>query len=196
MTGVTVADAAAGDTAASCGCRERGIVTLAMHESWHDPVSGAGRRPGDLIRLRAAEAGGVPFLMLRDGDDAQQVHPLAGDRLVIGRAETNDVVISLITACPPSCPVLKLRNHLAMSPGVVLIPPAPCDAWRSRTSRNPPSPAMYPIDRPGMIWPGSARTHVFVMPNGRKTSSRIHSANGRPVTRSTTMLARLNAELL
>jgi len=65
-----------------------------MHESWHDPVSGAGRRPGDLIRLRAAEAGGVPFLMLRDGDDAQQVHPLVGDRLVIGRAETNDVVIS------------------------------------------------------------------------------------------------------
>jgi hypothetical protein len=55
---------------------------------------------------------------------------------------------------------------------------------------------MYPIDRPGMICPGFARTHVFVMPSGRNTSSRIHSANGRPVTRSTTMVARLNAELL
>jgi pSer/pThr/pTyr-binding forkhead associated (FHA) protein len=52
------------------------------------------RQPGDIMRLRAAEAAGVPFLLLRDGDEAQQIHALTGERVEIGRALDNGLVIA------------------------------------------------------------------------------------------------------
>lgn len=52
-------------------------------------------QPGDLIRLRAAESAGTPFLLYRDDDGAQRIETLGPDsvRVLIGRRPSCDVVL-------------------------------------------------------------------------------------------------------
>lgn len=52
------------------------------------------KRPGDIGPLLDAERAGVPFLVLRDRDDAQRLHSLGDSRrVVIGRRKTCEIVI-------------------------------------------------------------------------------------------------------
>lgn len=49
--------------------------------------------PAELQALIHAERRGQPFLFLRDGEGAQRIIPLEGDRLVLGRAPGSDLHI-------------------------------------------------------------------------------------------------------
>jgi FHA domain len=51
-------------------------------------------RPTELQALIVAERRGAPFLYLRDGEGAQLVMALEGDRLVLGRAPRSDLEIA------------------------------------------------------------------------------------------------------
>ena len=52
-------------------------------------------QPSDLLRVKALERDGLPFLWLRDASGAQRVHPLdaSRDRTVVGRSESCDLCI-------------------------------------------------------------------------------------------------------
>jgi hypothetical protein len=49
--------------------------------------------PADLERQLAAERAGSPFLVYRDGANAQQLVTLAGDRASVGRAPEHEIVL-------------------------------------------------------------------------------------------------------
>jgi hypothetical protein len=57
------------------------------------PLAAHSASPADLQDRLAAERGGTPFVVLRDGDGAQRLLALGGERLSIGRVETNDVAL-------------------------------------------------------------------------------------------------------
>jgi FHA domain len=52
-------------------------------------------QPGDLLRIQAAERVGAPFLLYRDGQDAQRLLRLDAefDRITIGRSDSCDVCL-------------------------------------------------------------------------------------------------------
>jgi pSer/pThr/pTyr-binding forkhead associated (FHA) protein len=55
------------------------------------PLAAHAASPIELQERLSAERAGAPFLVLRDGDGRQQLLRLEGDRLSIGRAESNGV---------------------------------------------------------------------------------------------------------
>jgi DNA-binding CsgD family transcriptional regulator len=55
------------------------------------PLAAHAASPTELQERLRAERAGAPFLVLRDGDGRQQLLALEGDRLSIGRAESNGV---------------------------------------------------------------------------------------------------------
>jgi hypothetical protein len=57
------------------------------------PLAAHGASPTELQERLSAERAGAPFLVLRDGDGRQRLLRLDGDRLSIGRAESNDVAL-------------------------------------------------------------------------------------------------------
>jgi len=50
--------------------------------------------PTDLKAVLEAERAGLPFLVWRDGDDAQRIQPLPDDRLTIGRTPEADISLT------------------------------------------------------------------------------------------------------
>lgn len=50
--------------------------------------------PPELARVLQSERAGGPFLAFRDGSGALELVPLAGERLVIGRDESNDLPVA------------------------------------------------------------------------------------------------------
>ncbi|HYF26223.1 MAG TPA: FHA domain-containing protein [Baekduia sp.] len=57
------------------------------------PLAAHAASPAELQDRLHAERGGTPFLVLRDGDGRQRVVPLHGDRLSLGRTDTNDIAL-------------------------------------------------------------------------------------------------------
>jgi pSer/pThr/pTyr-binding forkhead associated (FHA) protein/DNA-binding CsgD family transcriptional regulator len=55
------------------------------------PLAAHAASPAELQERLSAERAGAPLLVLRDGAGRQQLLRLGGDRLSIGRGETNDV---------------------------------------------------------------------------------------------------------
>jgi pSer/pThr/pTyr-binding forkhead associated (FHA) protein len=55
------------------------------------PLAAHAATPAELQERLGAERAGDPYLVLRDGDGRQQLLHLAGERLSVGRGETNDV---------------------------------------------------------------------------------------------------------
>jgi pSer/pThr/pTyr-binding forkhead associated (FHA) protein/DNA-binding CsgD family transcriptional regulator len=55
------------------------------------PLAAHAATPAELKERLGAERAGDPYLVLRDGDGRQQLLHLAGERLSVGRGETNDV---------------------------------------------------------------------------------------------------------
>jgi pSer/pThr/pTyr-binding forkhead associated (FHA) protein len=55
------------------------------------PLAAHAASPAEIQERLVAERAGSPFLVLRDGSGAQRLLQLDGDRLSIGRGETNDV---------------------------------------------------------------------------------------------------------
>jgi pSer/pThr/pTyr-binding forkhead associated (FHA) protein len=60
------------------------------------PLARHGATPAELKERLEAEARGVPFLLFRDGDGAQRILELTGERdeLTVGRREDNDIVLN------------------------------------------------------------------------------------------------------
>jgi hypothetical protein len=57
------------------------------------PLAAHSASPAELQERVRAERAGAPFLVLRDGAGGQRLLRLEGERLSIGRAETNDVAL-------------------------------------------------------------------------------------------------------
>lgn len=55
------------------------------------PLAAHAASPAELQERLSAERAGAPFLVLRDGEGRQQLLRLDGDRLSVGRAESNGV---------------------------------------------------------------------------------------------------------
>jgi pSer/pThr/pTyr-binding forkhead associated (FHA) protein len=55
------------------------------------PLAAHAASPAELQERLSAERGGAPFLVLRDGAGRQRLQRLMGERLSIGRGESNDV---------------------------------------------------------------------------------------------------------
>lgn len=58
------------------------------------PLAAHHASPAELQQRIAAERGGDPFLLLRDGEGRQQIIALAADRASVGRGESNDVALT------------------------------------------------------------------------------------------------------
>lgn len=61
------------------------------HVTDESPLAAHAASPVELQQRLGAEREGAPLLVLRDGDGAQLLVRLVGERLSLGRAETNDV---------------------------------------------------------------------------------------------------------
>ena len=59
--------------------------------SEQSPLAAHAASPGELQERLSAEREGAPFLVLRDGDGRQRLLHLHGERLSVGRGETNDL---------------------------------------------------------------------------------------------------------
>jgi hypothetical protein len=57
------------------------------------PLAAHSASPTELQERLSAERAGAPFLVLRDGGGAQRLLRLDGERLSVGRADTNDVAL-------------------------------------------------------------------------------------------------------
>ena len=57
------------------------------------PLASHAATPAELQERLRAEREGVPFLVVRDGENHQRLVPLQGDRLSLGRTDSNDVAL-------------------------------------------------------------------------------------------------------
>lgn len=62
--------------------------------SGDSPLAAHRASPTELQQRITAERAGEPFLLLRDGDGRQRIVALEGERVSVGRGESNDVALS------------------------------------------------------------------------------------------------------
>lgn len=62
-----------------------------MSSGEESPLAAHAASPAEIQERLVAERAGAPFLVLRDGSGQQRLVRLDGDRLSVGRGETNDV---------------------------------------------------------------------------------------------------------
>lgn len=72
----------------------RGARSLHPEMPDDSPLAAHAASPAELQERLRAEREGVPFLVVRDPSGAQRVVPLAAERLSVGRAEGNDVMLA------------------------------------------------------------------------------------------------------
>lgn len=78
---------------AHLGVATGAVVTL-RRVTEESPLAAHAASPIELQERLGLEREGMPLLVLRDGDGAQRLVPLAGERLSLGRGESSDVALS------------------------------------------------------------------------------------------------------
>ncbi len=98
------------------------------------PLAAHAASPAELQERLSAERAGTPFLVLRDGEGRQRLLRLDGQRLSVGRAESNGVALPWTprsAGCTPSSSASRASGRLSTTASAATAP----------TSTAPGSPA-------------------------------------------------------